>query len=147
MASSTEYKCPVDCVVGIKEFKKSSTKRPLEERLEQEDVKQSITEKMDKNYNPSGATKKKVNIQNGTKKPTRNIYVVGQDIATESITKLTNDLLSREYLNVANFDGTNDADVGVIVIPETHIPKKPRVVEPDNAEIVIQENPNNKKYL
>ena len=40
----------------------------------------------------------------------------------------------------ANFNGFNDGDVGVIVIPEEYIPKKPRIVEPDDADEVIENN-------
>ena len=56
-------------------------------------------------------------------------------------------MLSREYLNVANFDGTNEADVGVIVVPETHLPKKANIVEPDIADLVQENNPDDKKLL
>ena len=56
-------------------------------------------------------------------------------------------MLSREYLNVATFDGTNEADVGVIVVPETHLPKNANVVEPEIADLVLENNPDDKKKL
>ena len=66
---------------------------------------------------------------------------------TNYIVKVTEDVLSREYLNVATFDGTNEADVGVIVVPETHLPKNANIVEPDIADLVLENNPDNKKLL
>ena len=48
---------------------------------------------------------------------------------------------------MATFDGTNEADVGVIVVPETHLPKKATVVEPDIADLVLENNPDDKKKL
>ena len=125
MESSNANECLIQCAVGIKDFEQSPQKTALEKRLENIDDIHGITKKL--------------------KQPTRNIYVLGQDKATESIKELTNDLLSREYLNVAKFDGIDDADVGVIVIPESHIPKKPRIVDPDNSHIVIDNNPANKQ--
>ena len=68
------------------------------------------------------------------------MFVVGQDIATDSIPKFSRFLLERDYREVANFNGFNDGDVGVIVIPEEYIPKKPRIVEPDDADEVIENN-------
>ena len=56
-------------------------------------------------------------------------------------------MLSREYLNVATFDGTNEADVGVIVVPDTHLPKNASVVEPEIADLVLENNPDDKKKL
>ena len=54
-------------------------------------------------------------------------------------------MLDREYLNVAIFDGTDEADVGVIVVPETHLPKYASVVEPEIADLVLENNPDDKK--
>ena len=125
MEPNISSRCPIDCAVGIKDFHQSPEKEPLEQRLRNKDDKYSITEKL--------------------QQPTRNIYVLGQNKATESIKELTNDLLTREYLNIAKFDGIDDADVGVIVIPESHIPKKPRIVDPDNSHIVLDNNPANKQ--
>ena len=48
---------------------------------------------------------------------------------------------------MATFDGTNEADVGVIVVPETHIPKNANIVEPDIADLVLENNPDDKKLL
>jgi len=41
----------------------------------------------------------------------------------------------------------NDKDIGVIVVPDTFIPKKARVVKPEIAEEVIQNNPETQNYL
>ena len=104
------------------------------EGLEKDDVKQLIREKMEKNNNSKSSSQQR-----------RDFYAVGQDFATESAKELSRNLLARDYLNLANFDGSNDADVGVIVIPEKHIPKKPKIVDPDNANVVLENNPNDKK--
>jgi hypothetical protein len=51
-------------------------------------------------------------------------------------------VLDREYLNVAIFDGTDEADVGVIVVPETHLPKNANVVDPTMFDQVLADNPD-----
>jgi hypothetical protein len=56
-------------------------------------------------------------------------------------------VLDREYLNVSTFDGTDEADVGVIVVPETPLPKHANIVEPDIADLVLENNPDDKKLL
>ena len=48
---------------------------------------------------------------------------------------------------MATFDGTNEADVGVIVVPETHLPKNANIVEPDIADLVLENNTDNKNKL
>ena len=74
--------CPLDCVVGIKEFKQSPEKEKLEDRLERDDVKQRIHENLEHYLNPGKSQPKT------TKKQRRNIYVVGQDVARESIVQV-----------------------------------------------------------
>ena len=125
MESINATECLIHCAVGIKDFDQSPQKEALEKRLENMDEIHGITKKL--------------------KQPTRNIYVLGQDKATESIKELTNDLLSREYLNVAKFDGIDDADVGVIVIPESHVPKKPRILDRQHSKLILDNNPDDKQ--
>ena len=148
MASNNTTECLVNCKVGITVLTKSPETEPLEERLEKDGVKQMIRDKMEKNYNVKFCQENENNsITQGTisqeqsGEPIRDIFVAGQDIATESIKEFTKYLLKRDYLNVATFDGSNDADVGVIVIPETHIPKKPRIVEPKIEDLIIENHP------
>ena len=50
-----------------------------------------------------------------------------------------------DYPEVAASLGLNDKDIGVIVVPDTFIPKKARVVKPEIAEVVIQNNPDDTK--
>ena len=145
MASDPRPECLIECVVGIKELIQSPNKEPLEERLEKDGVKQSIREKMEKNYNSRSGNQKNVSVPNPEQEHIRDIYVIGQDIAVESVKELSRTLLERDYLNLANFDGSSDVDVGVIVIPEKHIPKKPRIVDPENSRVVLENNPTYKK--
>ena len=74
--------CPLDCVVGIKEFKQSPEKEKLEDRLERDDVKERIHQNLEDYLNPGKSQPKT------TKKQRRNIYVVGQDVARESIVQV-----------------------------------------------------------
>merc|ERR1719203_2573857 len=73
------------------------------------------------------------------------IFLGGQDYATNSIKEFTEKLLKRDYPKVAASLGLNDKEIGVINIPETFIPKKARVVKPEIAEEVIQNNPEDTK--
>ena len=77
----------------------------------------------------------------------RNIYVVGQDKASESIKETVDDLMNRDYLKAAIFDGSDDSDVGVIVVPEDcHIPRSPAIIEPGKAHSIMKENPTDTKF-
>ena len=77
----------------------------------------------------------------------RNIYVVGQDKASESIQETVDDLIDRDYPIAAIFDGSDDGDVGVIVVPEDcHIPRRPAIIEPGKAHSILKENPTNNKF-
>ena len=82
MAENEAANCKLNCAVGIKEFKQSPETAKLEDRLEQDDVKQRIHENLEDYLNP-GKSRPKT-----TKKQRRNIYVVGQDVARESIVEV-----------------------------------------------------------
>ena len=82
MAENEAANCKLNCAVGIKEFKQSPETAKLEDRLEQDDVKQRIHENLEDYLNP-GKSRPKT-----TKKQRRNIYVVGQDVARESIVQV-----------------------------------------------------------
>ena len=82
MAENEAANCRLNCAVGIKEFKQSPETAKLEDRLEREDVKQRIHENLVDYLNP-GKSRPKT-----TKKQRRNIYVVGQDVARESIVQV-----------------------------------------------------------
>ena len=172
MATVSNNECLFECVLGIKDLIQSPEKETLEKRLEKDGVKERITKRMEENY-CGKARKKKAHDSSQRNRRNQNVasssnvnpnsveelsesfedlFVVGQDIATDSIPKFSRLLLERDYREVANFNGFNDGDVGVIVIPEEYIPKKPRIVEPDDADVVIQNsawlNDNEKmKYI
>ena len=77
----------------------------------------------------------------------RNIYVVGQDKASESIKETVDDLMNRDYPKAAVFDGSDDSDVGVIVVPEDcHIPRRPAIIEPGKVHSIMKENPTDNKF-
>ena len=82
MAENEAANCRLNCAVGIKEFKQSPETAKLEDRLEREDVKQRIHENLEDYLNPGKSLPKT------TKKQRRNIYVVGQDVARESIVQV-----------------------------------------------------------
>ena len=82
MAENEAANCRLNCAVGIKEFKQSPETAKLEDRLEREDVKQRIHENLEDYLNPGKSQPKT------TKKKRRNIYVVGQDVARESIVQV-----------------------------------------------------------
>ena len=77
----------------------------------------------------------------------RNIYVLGQDKASESFKETIDDLMNRDYPKAANFDGSDDGVVGVIVVPEDcHIPRRPAIIEPEKAYSIMNENPTDNKF-
>ena len=148
MASNCEVEvtnCLLNCSIGVQEFLKSPEKEPLEVRLEKDETKKMIREKMEKNYNVKfeqvDDSSQQTSIEgNDNEQPVIDIYVAGQDCATNSIKEFTEKLLKRDYPKVAASIGLNDKEIGVINIPETFIPKKARVVKPEIAEEVLQNN-------
>ena len=157
MASNCEVEvtnCLLNCAIGVQEFLKSPEKEPLEVRLEKDATKKMIREKMEKNYNVKfeqvdDSLQQTILEGNDNEQPHSepiiDIYVAGQDCATSSIKEIGATLVKRDYPKVAASLGLNDKDIGVIVVPETFIPKKARVVKPEIAEEVIQNNPEDTK--
>ena len=140
MASNCEVEvtnCLLNCTIGVQEFLKSPEKEPLEVRLEKDETKKMIREKMEKNYS--------VKFDQVVDEPIIDIYVAGQDFATSSIKEIGATLMKRDYPKVAASLGLNDKEIGVIVVPDTFLPKKARVVKPEIAEEVIQNNPEDTK--
>ena len=141
--------CLLNCAIGVQEFLKSPEKEPLEVRLEKDETKKMIREKMEKNYSVKFDQVVDDSLQQtiieGNEQPIIDIYVAGQDFATSSIKEIGATLVKRDYPKVAASLGLNDKDIGVIVVPETFIPKKARVVKPEIAEEVIQNNPEDTK--
>ena len=140
MSSNCEVEgtnCLLNCAIGVQEFLKSPEKEPLEVRLEKDETKKMIREKMEKNYS--------VKFDQVVDDPIIDIYVAGQDFATSSIKEIGKTLVKRDYPKVAASLGLNDKEIGVIVVPDTFLPKKARVVKPEIAEEVIQNNPEDTK--
>ena len=141
--------CLLNCAIGVQEFLKSPEKEPLEVRLEKDETKKMIREKMEKNYSVKFEQVVDDSLQQtileGNEQPIIDIYVAGQDFATSSIKEIGATLVKRDYPKVAASLGLNDKDIGVIVVPETFIPKKARVVKPEIGEEVIQNNPEDTK--
>ena len=144
-----ETNCLLNCAIGVKEFLKSPEKEPLEVRLEKDETKKMIREKMEKNYSVKFEQVVDDSLQQtileGNEQLIIDIYVAGQDFATSSIKEIGATLVKRDYPKVAASLGLNDKDIGVIVVPETFIPKKARIVKPEIAEEVIDNNPEDKK--
>ena len=81
----------------------------------------------------------------GHQKPIRNFYVLGQNVASESVSDIADLLLNRDLNEVYNFDGNNEESIGTIFIPEGFLPKKPRIVNPDIAQEIQRQFPSDKK--
>ena len=154
MASNCEMEvtnCLLDCTIGVQEFLKSPEKEPLEVRLEKDETKKMIREKMEKNYSVKfdqvvdDSLQQTILEGNDNEQPIIDIYVAGQDFATKSIKEIGATLVKRDFPKVAASLGLNDKDIGVIVVPDTFLPKKARVVKPEIAEEVIQNNPEDTK--
>ena len=146
--------CLLNCAIGVQEFLKSPEKEPLEVRLEKDETKKMIGEKMEKNYKVKfeqvdDSLQQTILEGNDNEQPHSepiiDIYVAGQDCATSSIKEIAATLVKRDYPKVAASLGLTDKEIGVIVVPETFIPKKARVVKPEIAEEVIQNNPEDSK--
>ena len=71
----------------------------------------------------------------------REYYLLGQDLATTSIAELVDLLLKRDYPQIVVFDGSRDGMVGPIFIPESFIPKQPRVVDPVISQQIKEQFP------
>ena len=143
--------CLLNCTIGVQEFLKSPEKEPLEIRLEKDETKKIIREKMEKNYSVKfdqvvdDSLPQTILEGNDNEQPIIDIYVAGQDFATSSIKEIGATLVKRDFPKVAASLGLNDKDIGVIVVPDTFIPKKARVVKPEIADEVIQNNPEDTK--
>ena len=154
MESNSEVEgtnCLLNCAIGVQEFLKSPEKEPLEVRLEKDETKKMIREKMEKNYNVKfeqvdDSSQQTILEGNDNEQPMIiDIYVAGQDCATSSIKEMGKTLVKRDYPKVAASHGFNDKEIGVIAVPDTFLPKKARVVKPEIAEEVIQNNPEDTK--
>ena len=155
MASNCEVgvtNCLLDCSIGVQEFLKSPDKEPLEVRLEKDETKKMIREKMEKNYNVKfeqvdDSSHQSRQGENVNEEPILDIYVAGQDFATSSIKEIGATLMKRDYSEVADSLGFNDKEIGVISVPDTFLPKKARIVKPEIAEEIIENNPGDNKLL
>ena len=154
MASNCEVEvtnCLLNCAIGVQEFLKSPEKEPLEVRLEKDETKKMIREKMEKNYSVKfdqvvdDSLQQTILEGNENEQPIIDIYVAGQDCATSSIKEIGVTLMKRDFPKVAASLGLNDKDIGVIVLPDTFLPKKARIVKPEIAEEIIQNNPEDTK--
>ena len=146
MASHQQEQCPLCRTLGEERMTLSRENGILKLRLETEDIVASLKEQMAKCYGnrmlPSGRLQgrnrgRRVNIQE--------YYILGQNIGTTSILELVELLLQRDYPNIAIFDGSKDGSVGPIFVPEGYLPKKPKVIDPDIAEEIQSQFPDDKK--
>ena len=147
MASHQHSQCPLCNTLG--EERMTLSRDPngiLKVRLETIDIVASLKQQMAKCYGnrvlPSGRRhtnriNKKVNVQE--------YYILGQNIGTSSILELIELLLQRDYPEIAIFDGSKDGAVGPIFVPEGYLPKKPKVVDPDIAQDIKSQFPDDKK--
>ena len=103
--------------------------------------------KSDMKFEGESSKEPEQNEKKDDTKNIRNIYMVGQDKASESIKETVDDLMNRDYLKAAIFDGSDDSDVGIIVVPEDcHIPRSPTIIEPGKAHSIMKENPTDSKF-
>ena len=146
MASHQQEQCPLCRTLGEERMTLSRENGILKLRLETEDIVASLKEQMAKCYGnrvlppgrrPGKNQGKKVNVQE--------YYILGQNIGTSSILELVELLLQRDYPEIAIFDGSKDGAVGPIFVPEGYLPKKPKVVDPDIAQDIKSQFPDDKK--
>ena len=125
-------------VVGIK-LLNFPEKKKLKDRLEayNEQNNSEIKQKMRKNYAVEKLLESKTD--EGHFKRTREFYVLGQNIALESISETADLLLKRDLNEVFNFDG--ETQIGTIKVPESYLPKNARVVNPDIAQDIREQFP------
>ena len=136
ISSHSGSHCPLCRILGETRLTLSSEKGLLKVRLESEDVQKSLKEQMAKCYGnrrqqliPGRKVKKQ-----GKKIKIQEYYILGQSVATADILELVELLLERDYPDVAIFDGSIPGRVGPIFVPESYLPKKPKVVDPDIAQ-------------
>ena len=97
---------------------------------------------MHKNFQKAGGQPKKhkkIKIQD--------YYVLGQNVARSSILECVDLLLERDYPEIVAFDGSKNGMVGSIFIPEGYLPKKPKVIDSEKAEVVMEQNPDDKNLI
>ena len=127
MASNCEVEvtnCLLNCAIGVQEFLKSPEKEPLEVRLEKDETKKMIREKMEKNYKVKfeqvDDSSQQTSIEgNDNEQPIIQIYVAKQNCATSSIKEIGVTLIKRDYPKIVASLGLN---IKVIVVPDTFIP-------------------------
>ena len=145
MASHQHTQCPLCNTLGEERMSLSREKGILKVRLETVDIVASLKQQMAKCYGnrvlPIGRRhtnriNKKVNVQE--------YYVLGQNVGTSSILELVELLLQRDYPKIAIFDGSKDGTIGPIFVPEGYLPKKPKIVDPDIAEDIKSQFPDDK---
>ena len=68
-------------------------------------------------------------------------------MARSSILDCIDLLLARDYPEVAAFDGSKNGMVGPIFIPEGYLPKKPKVIDPERADDIQAQYPDDKKLI
>ena len=141
--------CPLCRILGETRLTLSSEKGLLKVRLESEDVQKSLKEQMARCYGnrrqqliPGRKVKKQ-----GKKIKIQEYYILGQNVATADILELVELLLERDYPDVAIFDGSIPGRVGPIFVPESYLPKKPKVVDPDIAQNIKEQFPEDKKLI
>ena len=123
-------------VVGVKLPKlPEKNKKKLADRLKDTTIYSPLQRRMLGLY---GTEKSELDTRRDT--PVTNFYVLGQNVALQSIPEIADLLLKRDVNEVFNFDGKN---VGPIFIPESYIPKKPRILDSEKARDAMNKIPSN----
>ena len=154
---------PLETRLERDDVKQNFTKNYIKKEIVESNIEPKKSKKKEKKNNNRNRKKKaaeseKKSERGSSKEPElsekkddtkiiRNIYVLGQDKASESIKETVDDLMNRDYPNAAVFDGSDDGDVGVIFVPEDcHIPRRPAIIEPEKAYSIMDENPTDNKF-
>ena len=106
-----------------------------------------IKERMAKSYATTIDCEETIE-QYGYTKKWKEFYIMGQNIASESIYEVADLLLKRDYPNIASIDEETqdfEMNLGTIFVPEGYIPKKPGIVNPDIAEQISDQFPDDMK--
>ena len=154
---------PLETRLERDDVKQNFTKNYIKKEIVESNIvpkksKERAKKNNNRNRNKKAAESEKKSERGSSKEPElsekkddtkiiRNIYVLGQDKASESIKETVDDLMNRDYPNAAVFDGSDDGDVGVIFVPEDcHIPRRPAIIEPEKAYSIMDENPTDNKF-
>ena len=117
--------------VPVTDGKKKKHQQPSEKKKRKAVGK--MRETLVKNY-AAGQSRQGTNSLEDIEAEMRNLYLPGQSRTLDSPEEMSKDLLQRDANHLANFDGK--LPIGATIIPQTYVPKNPRIVQPERKDEV-----------